>query len=69
MAFLHEPKLVLLDEPWNSLDDEGRDVLTSALTVFVAGGGSAICCSPTGTEIGPHAHSTYVVSDGKVHRE
>jgi ABC-2 type transport system ATP-binding protein len=68
MAFLHEPKLVLLDEPWNSLDEEGREVLTTALRDVVAGGGSAICCSPTGTEIGPHAQATYVVSDGKVDR-
>ncbi len=68
MAFLHEPRLVLLDEPWNSLDDEGREVLTTALTVFVAGGGSAICCSPTGTEIGPHADATYTVRDANVSR-
>lgn len=69
MAFLHEPKLVLLDEPWNSLDDAGREILSSALTVFVVGGGSAICASPTGTEIGTHAHLTYAVGDGKLHRE
>lgn len=66
LAFMHEPKLVLLDEPWNSLDDEGRTILTSALKILVAGGGSAICCSPTGTEIGPHAHATFAVTDGRL---
>jgi ABC-type multidrug transport system ATPase subunit len=68
MAFMHDPKLVLLDEPWNSLDDEGRELLISALEVFVVGGGTAICCSPTGAEIGIHAQATYAVRDAKVVR-
>ncbi len=68
LAFLHDPKLVLLDEPWNSLDEQGRDLLISALKILIARGGAAICCSPTGSEIGIHADLAYLVRDGKVVR-
>ena len=66
MAFLHEPRLVLLDEPWNSLDEDGHRVLLSALRSLIGGGGTAICCSPTGAEIGSDAQATYCVEGGKV---
>jgi ABC-2 type transport system ATP-binding protein len=69
LGFLHDPKLVLLDEPWNSLDAEGRQMLLGVLTLFATGGGTAVCCSPTGEELGPHADETYVVGEGKVVRK
>jgi ABC-type multidrug transport system ATPase subunit len=67
MAFLHDPKLVLLDEPWNSLDPAGIAVLTNVLLDFKAGGGTVVCCSPTGADIEEHADETYSVGDGGVH--
>lgn len=69
LAFVHEPKLVLLDEPWNSLDEQGVDVLTRALLEVRARGGTAICCSPTGDEIRAHADDRYVVDHGEVRRK
>jgi ABC-type multidrug transport system ATPase subunit len=51
MVFVHRPKLVLLDEPWNSLDEEGAHVLAEALEAFRYAGGTVICCTPTGAEL------------------
>lgn len=51
MAFLHEPRLVLFDEPWNSLDAQAADLLADVLRAFRARGGTAVCCTPTGGEL------------------
>ena len=48
MAFLHRPVLILLDEPTNSLDDEGSAVLLGAVEEHRRTGGSALWCSPGG---------------------
>jgi ABC-type multidrug transport system ATPase subunit len=50
MAFLHRPSLVLLDEPANSLDDEGRELLTSAVVEHREQGGSAVWVTPGGDQ-------------------
>jgi ABC-2 type transport system ATP-binding protein len=50
MAFLHAPELVLLDEPFASLDDEGAAMLAAAVRDVVARGGAAVSCSPTGED-------------------
>jgi len=66
IGFVHSPLVALLDEPWNSLDPQGKELVIGALTVFAASGGTAICCSPTGDELGPHGHVTYVIEGGKL---
>jgi ABC-type multidrug transport system ATPase subunit len=48
MVFLHEPQLVLLDEPGTSLDDQGVGLLHSALSRLLGRGGAAIWCEPSG---------------------
>jgi ABC-2 type transport system ATP-binding protein len=68
IAFLHRPRVVLLDEPWNSLDEQGIAVLRTQLATFVAGGGLAICCAPTGSGIAEEADEVYVVGEGRIGR-
>jgi ABC-type multidrug transport system ATPase subunit len=48
MAFLHEPAVVLLDEPSTSLDIEGVGILAGAIDEHLRGGGSALWMGPTG---------------------
>lgn len=47
IALLHEPLLVLLDEPRTSLDEDGEELLASALTEVTARGGAVLWCSPS----------------------
>jgi ABC-type multidrug transport system ATPase subunit len=48
MTFLHSPSLILLDEPANSLDQEGCAVLIGAVEQHRNAGGSTLWCSPGG---------------------
>ena len=50
-AFLHEPDLVLLDEPATSLDERGVGMLTAAIAAQLADGKSALWFGPTGTPL------------------
>jgi len=68
MAFLHDPTLVLLDEPQSSLDEEGIHVLNDVLAQYVDAGGTAVCCSPRGENIDS---PSYVLDlhDGRLTRQ
>jgi heme ABC exporter ATP-binding subunit CcmA len=46
MTFLHDPDVVLLDEPHTSLDDDAIHLLDAALERLVERSGSALWCSP-----------------------
>lgn len=48
LAFVHNPMVVLLDEPATSLDEEGIMLLQRALDDLRGRGGAALICLPTG---------------------
>lgn len=50
LAFLHSPKLVLLDEPATSLDEHGIAMIQTALDELRERGGCAVVCMPSGWE-------------------
>jgi ABC-2 type transport system ATP-binding protein len=66
IALLHEPRLVLLDEPRTSLDEAGLEILVDALEGFTAAGGAAVWVSPTGDDSGLPFDRAYVLEDGKL---
>ena len=66
MAFLHEPRLVLLDEPQNSLDNDGIALLNDVIAGFTRERGTVICCSPGGDRI-EGAGETLELRNGKLH--
>lgn len=64
MTFMHRPALLLLDEPRNSLDDEGLAVLGRAVDTALGDGAAVIWCSPTGDSIYAEPTSTLQLSGG-----
>ncbi len=69
LTFLHAPSLVLLDEPWNSLDGQGIELANAVVLEFVAEGGASIICIPSGHELEiVHAHVRYALEDGRLGR-
>jgi ABC-type multidrug transport system ATPase subunit len=52
MAMVQGPRVVLLDEPLTSLDDEGADLLASALAELLADDGAVLWCSPQEDDLG-----------------
>lgn len=69
LTFLHAPSLVLLDEPWNSLDGQGIELVNAAVAEFSASGGAGLICVPTGHELDlTHAHEAYALEDGRLER-
>jgi ABC-2 type transport system ATP-binding protein len=66
MTFLHEPEVVLLDEPRNSLDDEGIDTLVRAVDEVVQAGGAILWCSPAGEPVPYTFNHRYQLVDGKL---
>jgi len=67
MVFVHDPRLVLLDEPGTSLDGEGVRLLHSAVSRLLRRGGAAIWCEPFGTRSGFPFDRRLVLEDGALH--
>ncbi len=66
MTFLHQPEVVLLDEPHTSLDDEALSLLRDALDVHHAKGGTALWCAPASSQAEIDADVALMVEDGIV---
>lgn len=66
LTFLHDPAVVLLDEPRNSLDGEGIALLLQVLQDVRARGGAAIWCAPTDDSSVPDADVVYELASGKL---
>ena len=65
LTFLHKPTLVLLDEPQNSLDDEGLELLNDVIGEMTLSGATAICCSPNRDKINS-PNDVYELRDGRL---
>lgn len=66
MTFVHEPAVVLLDEPHTSLDDPALELLEAAMFDCTLRGGSVLWCSPVSKSLPLPANLRYVMSEGKV---
>jgi ABC-type multidrug transport system ATPase subunit len=65
-ATVHDPGLLLLDEPYGSLDDEGSEQLQSVLREMAAAGGIAIWCSPASERGRLASDRSLHLEDGKL---
>jgi ABC-2 type transport system ATP-binding protein len=63
-TLIHDPDLVLLDEPANSLDDTGIASLGEALAGVTLRGGAVVSCVPSGAEETLSADRRYAVCEG-----
>jgi ABC-2 type transport system ATP-binding protein len=64
LALAHRPKVLLLDEPRNSLDGEGQEMLASAVSELLRSGGAVLCCSPAGDDQLDGFDRLAVIEDG-----
>jgi ABC-2 type transport system ATP-binding protein len=68
MAFLHEPIVLLLDEPRNSLDDDGYRLLAEQIERAAASGATVLWCSPRGEDRVLTSDAGYTLEDGHLER-
>jgi len=66
MTFLPEPDAILLDEPRNSLDDDGYAVLNDSVDTALARGASVLWCSPRGEDRVLRFDASYTLEGGKL---
>lgn len=66
MAFLHTPDVVLLDEPRNSLDDDGYRILNDQVIGLARRGGTVLWCSPRGEDRVLRFDACYSLDNGKL---
>jgi ABC-type multidrug transport system ATPase subunit len=68
LAFLHAPRLVLLDEPATSLDSVALELLRRAVEAAAARGTMCLAVGPDGVETGVPAHRRLALRDGGLER-
>lgn len=67
LTVVHDPKVLLLDEPRNSLDAEGLAMLGAAVGEVLARHGAVIWCSPPGEPEAVEFDQKLMLVEGKVH--
>lgn len=55
-AVVHEPRVLLLDEPWEGLDPDSRDLVSRELEQIIARGTLLVCASHLSDVFGPFNH-------------
>jgi ABC-2 type transport system ATP-binding protein len=68
MAFLHEPHVLLLDEPRNSLDDDGYGLLGAQIEWVTGRGAAVLWCSPRGEDRVLACDAGYTLEAGRLER-
>ena len=66
LAFMHDPQLLLLDEPESSLDDRALTLLSAALGRARERGATALICSPSAKHEHLKIDAAYLVADGRL---
>ncbi len=65
MTFLHQPRLVLLDEPCNSLDSTGIRILSEAIGRTILNQGCVVFCSPPRERALEFEHA-FLIEEGRL---
>jgi len=66
LGFMHEPAVIILDEPRNSLDDVGTALLAAASEEVRERGGGVIWCAPIGEPVGLDGALHVRIEDGRL---
>jgi ABC-type multidrug transport system ATPase subunit len=66
MAFLHEPRVLLLDEPRNSLDDDGYQMLNQQIEQAAGRGAAILWCSPRGEDRVIACDASFALTEGRL---
>ncbi|MGI8806219.1 MAG: ATP-binding cassette domain-containing protein [Thermoleophilaceae bacterium] len=69
VTFLHDPDVVLLDEPQTSLDAEGIAMLDRVVADLLERGGAVLWCSPAGTQNEIDFNQAFVLEGGRLKPE
>jgi len=64
MVFMHQPRVILLDEPRNSLDDDGYRMLNEQAELATARGAAVVWCSPSGEDRVLGSDRAFTLQDG-----